>query len=259
MISHNTAFTYRNKPVDTKQIGRELRVRYVLEGSVRRLGQPCPRQRPADRRRDRRAFWADRFDGDTSDLFALQDEITSQIAFALNIELTVAEAARPTEHPDALDYLFRGRVLFPRQPPSRRQFRAGDWSATSGRWRSTRSPPRYRPIWRGIGEPRRHVHDRYSRGRPCARGRPDRSSLGDITPQLLCALRERHRAARSKPMERSHSPTSRRRSRLIVARSAHYGGSAGANSTPDRWTRRSRSQSKPSASVPAIPRSVFDT
>ena len=56
-------------------------------------------------------LWAERFDGDTSDLFVLQDEITSQIAFALNIELIVAEAARPTEHSDAMDYIFRGRAV----------------------------------------------------------------------------------------------------------------------------------------------------
>jgi adenylate cyclase len=67
-------------------------------------------------------LWADRFEGDRSDLFALQDEITSQIAFALNIELTVAEAARPTEHADAMDYLFRGRVLFQGSSPSRSNF-----------------------------------------------------------------------------------------------------------------------------------------
>jgi hypothetical protein len=47
--------------------------------------------------------WAERFNGDTSDLFALQDEITTRIAVALNLEMAAAEAARPTEHPDALD------------------------------------------------------------------------------------------------------------------------------------------------------------
>jgi hypothetical protein len=55
VISRNTAFTYRNSPSDTKQIGRELRVRYVLEGSVRRSGSEGPCQRPADQCRDRRA------------------------------------------------------------------------------------------------------------------------------------------------------------------------------------------------------------
>ncbi len=56
-------------------------------------------------------LWAERFDGNTADLFALQDEITSRIAIALNLELVTAEAARPTERPDALDYILRGRAV----------------------------------------------------------------------------------------------------------------------------------------------------
>ena len=55
-------------------------------------------------------LWAERFDGDTGDLFALQDEITGRIAIALDLELIGAEAARPTEYPDALDYILRGRA-----------------------------------------------------------------------------------------------------------------------------------------------------
>jgi hypothetical protein len=51
--------------------------------------------------------WAERFDFETADLFALQNEITTRIAVALNLELIAAEAARPTENPDALDYLLR--------------------------------------------------------------------------------------------------------------------------------------------------------
>src|SRR5271166_953018 len=55
-------------------------------------------------------LWAERFDSDMGDLFALQNEITSRIANALGVELIAAEAARPTEHPDALDYILRGRA-----------------------------------------------------------------------------------------------------------------------------------------------------
>src|SRR5262249_40489962 len=55
-------------------------------------------------------LWGERFERDTHDLFALQDEITSRIANALNVRLIAAEAARPTEHPDALDYILRGRA-----------------------------------------------------------------------------------------------------------------------------------------------------
>ena len=56
-------------------------------------------------------LWAERFDGDTSDLFALQDEVTSRIANALGVELIAAEASRQTEHPDALDCILRGRAV----------------------------------------------------------------------------------------------------------------------------------------------------
>jgi adenylate cyclase len=74
VISRNTAFTYQGKRVDTKQVGRELNVRYVLEGSVRRSGsQIRVNAQLIDAEADAH-LWAERFDGDTSDLFALQDE-----------------------------------------------------------------------------------------------------------------------------------------------------------------------------------------
>jgi adenylate cyclase len=63
-------------------------------------------------------LWAERFDGDAGDLFALQDEITNRIAVALDLELVEAEATRPIEHPDALDYILRGRAAR-LKPPSR--------------------------------------------------------------------------------------------------------------------------------------------
>jgi len=110
VISRNTAFTFRNKPIDTKQIGRELGVRYVLEGSVRRSGnQLRVSARLIDAATDAH-LWTERFDRDTVDLFALQNEIASCIANALGVELIAVEAARPTEHPDALDYILRGRA-----------------------------------------------------------------------------------------------------------------------------------------------------
>src|ERR1700732_4572500 len=118
VISRNTAFTYQNKQVDTKQVGRELGVHYALEGSVRRSGnQIRVNAQLIDAETDAH-LWAERFDRDTGDLFALQNEITSRIAVALNLELLSAEAARPTERPDVLDYILRGRAAW-NQPPSR--------------------------------------------------------------------------------------------------------------------------------------------
>jgi TolB-like protein len=118
VISRNTAFTYRNKPVDTKQIGRELGVRYVLEGSIRRAGsQMRINVQLIDAETDAH-FWAERFDLETGDLYALQNEITSRIAVALNLELVGVEAARPVEHPDALDLIFHGRAAAWGKAPS---------------------------------------------------------------------------------------------------------------------------------------------
>jgi adenylate cyclase len=110
VISRNTAFTYRNKPIGAKRIGRELGVRYVLEGSVRRSGnQVRVNVQLIDAASDAH-LWAERFDRVIGDLFALQNEITGRIAVALNLELVDVEAARPIEHSDAFDYILRGRA-----------------------------------------------------------------------------------------------------------------------------------------------------
>jgi len=110
VISRNTAFTYRNKPIDTKQIGRELGVRYVVEGSVRQSGGHVRVSAQLIDAVTDAHLWAERFDRDTGDLVALQSEITSRLASALGIELIAAEAARPTNQPDALDHILRGRA-----------------------------------------------------------------------------------------------------------------------------------------------------
>jgi TolB-like protein/Flp pilus assembly protein TadD len=118
VISRNTAFTYRNRPVNTKQIGRELGVRYVLEGEVQRSGN---RVRVTAQLIDAETdahLWAERFDGDTGDLFALQVEITNRIAVALDLELVDAAAARSIDRPDTRDYILRGRAAR-LKPPSR--------------------------------------------------------------------------------------------------------------------------------------------
>ena len=123
VISRNTAFTYRKKLIDTKQIGRELGVRYALAGSVRRSGSRVRiNVQLIDAATDAH-LWTERFDRDTSDRFALQNEITGQLANVLGVELIAAEAARPIEHPDALDYMLRGRavLLKPRTPETHRE------------------------------------------------------------------------------------------------------------------------------------------
>jgi adenylate cyclase len=110
VISRNTAFTYKDKPVNAKQIGRELGVRYVLEGSVQRSGkQVRVNAQLIDAATDAHV-WAERFERDIGDLFAVQNEITSGIAVALNVAMIGAEAARAAANHDALDYILRGRA-----------------------------------------------------------------------------------------------------------------------------------------------------
>ena len=114
VIARNTAFTYKGKLVDAKQIGRELGVRYVLEGSVQRAGNQVRINAQLVDTETGAQIWGDRFDRDAADLFDLQNEITARIARALQSQLAIAEARRPTDHPDALDYILRGRAVLTR-------------------------------------------------------------------------------------------------------------------------------------------------
>ena len=145
VISRNTAFTYRNQPIGTKQIGRELGVRYVLEGSVRRLGnQVRVNVQLIDAETDAH-LWAERFDGDTEDLFMLQDEVTRRIAFALDVQLINAEATRKIDDPDALDCILRGRAA-EAKPPTRDTY-AEAIAGSSEHWRLIQDLPRRRASW----------------------------------------------------------------------------------------------------------------
>ena len=110
VIGRNTAFTYKDKAVNLKTIGRELNVRYVLEGSVQRGGN---RMRVNVQLIDAESgthLWADRFEKPVADLFDMQDEIVARLANALNAQLVAAEARRAekTPHPDSIDLLFQG-------------------------------------------------------------------------------------------------------------------------------------------------------
>jgi TolB-like protein/class 3 adenylate cyclase/Tfp pilus assembly protein PilF len=114
VIARNTAFTYKGKSVDIKQIGRELGVRYVLEGSVQRAGNQVRINTQLVDAQTGAHLWAERFDRNAGDLFALQNEITARIARALQAQLAIAEARRPTDRPDALDFILRGRAVLTR-------------------------------------------------------------------------------------------------------------------------------------------------
>jgi adenylate cyclase len=114
VIARNTAFTYKGKPVDAKQIGRDLGVRYVLEGSVQRSHNQVRVNAQLVDAETGAHLWAERFDRDLGDLFALQNEITARIARSLQSQLAIAEARRSTQNPDAIDYLLRGRAVMTR-------------------------------------------------------------------------------------------------------------------------------------------------
>ena len=116
VIGRNTAFSYKNKPVDLKQIGRELNVRYVLEGSVQRSANRVRVNVQLIDAESGNHLWADRFDKPVADLFEMQDEIVARLANALNAQLIIAEARRAERTPssDSMDLYFRGMSAYNR-------------------------------------------------------------------------------------------------------------------------------------------------
>jgi TolB-like protein/Flp pilus assembly protein TadD len=122
VIARNTAFTYERKPVDTRQIGRELGVRYVLEGSVRRTANQVRVNVQLIDAESGAHVWADRFDTDCAHLAEAQDEIIGRLVQSLNVEL-VKDAGLRIERermadPGALDLIMRGRAAMLQGAPS---------------------------------------------------------------------------------------------------------------------------------------------
>jgi tetratricopeptide (TPR) repeat protein len=116
VIARNSAFTYKGRAVDVRQVGRELGVRYALEGSVRKAGN---RIRISGQLVDATTgahLWADRFDGPLNDVFELQDRVTASVAGVLEPRLQRAEIERarrkPTQDLGAYDYFLRGMAIF---------------------------------------------------------------------------------------------------------------------------------------------------
>jgi len=111
VIARNTAFTFKGKAVDVKKLGRELNVRYVLEGSVQRGGNRLRVNVQLIDAETGSHLWAERFDKPVADLFEMQDEIVSRLANTLDAELVDAEARRAERslNPDAMDLVFQGR------------------------------------------------------------------------------------------------------------------------------------------------------
>jgi adenylate cyclase len=122
VIAPSTAFSYRGKPIDVRQIGRELSVRYVLQGSVRRIMDSIRINAQLVDAANTSQLWAERFDGEIAQLAKVQDHVTQRIAGALNVALIDAESQRALRerpnNPDAVDLTMRGLALL-NKPASR--------------------------------------------------------------------------------------------------------------------------------------------
>ncbi|HTZ68388.1 MAG TPA: adenylate/guanylate cyclase domain-containing protein [Roseiarcus sp.] len=115
VIARGTALTYKGKPIDPKQIGRELGVRYLLEGSVRRIGDKVAVNAQLISTDTGAQVWADRFEGDRGRLGDLQVELVARLASSLGVELVKAESLRAMrerpENPDAGDLVMHGETI----------------------------------------------------------------------------------------------------------------------------------------------------
>jgi tetratricopeptide (TPR) repeat protein len=114
VIARNSSFAYKNRSVDVKQVGRELGVRYLLEGSVRKAGNRVRIMGQLIDAGTGAHLWAERFDGGLEDIFDLQDQVTASVVGAIAPKLEQAEIERarrkPTESLHAYDYYLRGMV-----------------------------------------------------------------------------------------------------------------------------------------------------
>jgi adenylate cyclase len=112
VIARNSSFTYKARPVDTKQVGRELGVRYVLEGSVRKFAGRVRITGQLIEASTGGHLWADKFDGELQDIFDLQDDVTSSVVATIAPAIERAEIARskrkPTDRLDSYDLFLRG-------------------------------------------------------------------------------------------------------------------------------------------------------
>lgn len=116
VIARNTAFTYKGQNVDLSKVSRELGVRYVLEGSVRKIGNRVRITAQLIDGETNGHIWAERYDRDLEDIFSVQDDVTDQIVAGLRVHVSDSERQRmvkkDTDNLEAYDYVLRGRELF---------------------------------------------------------------------------------------------------------------------------------------------------
>ncbi len=125
VVARNTAFTYKGKPVKVQQVGQELGVAFILEGSVRKAGSRVRVTGQLISSKDGGHVWADRYDRDLTDIFAIQDDITHAIVEQLKVKLLPQEkksiGQTPTDNVEAYTYYLRGRQFMQRHSKSNYQ------------------------------------------------------------------------------------------------------------------------------------------
>jgi len=125
VVARNTAFTYKGKPVKVQQVGQALGVAFILEGSVRKAGSRVRVTGQLISSKDGGHVWADRYDRDLTDIFAIQDDITHAIVEQLKVKLLPQEkksiGQTPTDNVEAYTYYLRGRQFMQRHSKSNYQ------------------------------------------------------------------------------------------------------------------------------------------
>ena len=148
VIARNSVFTYKGKAVKVRDVGRDLGVRYVLEGGVQRAGNRVRITAQLVDAATSYHIWAERYDREVRDVFALQDEVTQQIIRALAVKLTVAEQGQmgkaPTGNPEAYDLVLRG------QDERRRTTREANMEARRLFVKAIDLDPRYARAYAGL-------------------------------------------------------------------------------------------------------------
>ena len=183
VIARGTAFTFKGKPIDAKQIGRELGVRYLLEGSVRRVGENITVNAQLISTETGAHVWADRFEGERGKLGELQVEVVSRLANSLGVELVKAEALRSMRerpnNPDAVDLAMRASAEGTIQAPTASRSNSDVIDLYE---RALALDPQNEPamvdLANALNDRVEQSLERRPRGRPCARGQTGQLRFG---------------------------------------------------------------------------------
>ena len=151
VIAPSTAFAYKGKLIDVRQIGRELSIRYALQGNVRRVAESVRINAQLVDTANASQLWADRFDGEVAQLAKVQDHVTRRIATALNVALIDAESRRAmreqANNPEVVDHTMRGSALLNRQASRESTQRARELFEAA-----LRLNPNYLPALNGLAQ-----------------------------------------------------------------------------------------------------------